>query len=175
MPNEYRTLSSIPWTSPVTIQMATTGTQFSNTAQADTTLVFENGIWKFPRIAGAAGAIVLPLSDGAGKKVGPVRLAAWVAQFGASAGWELHVAGNPNNTTDTPYPAADAALYAEGDLIVASGSGTWALSAAYGLNGASTAAPVIFPGQRLYLVTTTASNPLVRLTFAPLFNSPGGL
>lgn len=174
MPN-YRKASEIPWSSPVTIQMGTTGTQFSNTVQADTQLVFENGIWKYPRIAGAAGAIQLPLSDGAGKRVGPVRMAAWNIQFGASSTWTIGIFGNPANTTDDPYPAADAALYAEGDFTIGTGTATTRLSNAYGFYGATSMAAIIMPGQRFYIVTTGASNPTARLTFAPLFNSPGGL
>ncbi len=173
MPN-YRSASEIPWDGPVTIQMGTTGTQFSNTVQADTQLVFENGIWKYPRIAGNAGAIQLPVSTGT-RRVVPVRMAAWNIQFGASAGYTIGIFGNPNNTTDDPYPAADAALYAEGDFIIGTGTATTRLSNAYGFYGDTAIAPIIMPGQRFYIITTGASNPTARFTFVPLYNSPGGL
>lgn len=170
----YRKASEIPWNEPVTIQMGTTGTQFSNAVQADTQLVFENGIWKYPRTAVACGAIKLPPNDGSGRTIYPVRLAAWNIQFGASSSWTIGIQGNPNNTSDEPYPAADAALYAEGDYVIGVGSTTTRLSNAYGFYGATSLAAVIMPGQTFYIISVGASNPSARLTFVPLYDFPGG-
>ena len=171
MPNEYRTRGQINWNVPVVIQMGMTGAaQFSNVEPPDTFLVHENGIWKYPRQAGGganeAGAIVIP-NTSATQRIGPVRLAAWQGNFNASAAWELWVRGNPANTTGTPYPSADAALYTEPATLVASGSGTSNISATYGRQG--TGASVIpMPGQRFNITTTAASGASVRFHFEPL-------
>lgn len=176
MPNQYRTRAAIDWNGPVTIQMATTGLQFTNAVQPDTLLVLENGIWKFPRSSvDAVGAIPLPLSSGTGRKIGAVRLVSFQAAWGGSANWNMNIVGNTSNTTGTPYPSGSAALYDEGTLQVANGSGAFNMSATYGFGTTGTGVPILLPGQTLYIASTAAANPLIRLTFMPLFNSPGGL
>lgn len=171
MPNEYRTRDQINWGAPVTIQMGMTGAaQFSNNIPPDTFLVLENGIWKYPRQAGGggaeAGAIVLPNTT-AERRITPVRLAAWQGNFNANATWELWVGGNPANTTDTPYPSANAALYTEPATLCANGSNAFNISANYGRQGTG-ASIILMPGQRFYIVTTAATNASVRFHFEPL-------
>jgi hypothetical protein len=168
----YRTRAQINWQEPVVIQMATTGTQLSDTLQPDTNLVLENGIWKFPRIAGNTGAVVVPPYGGT-QPTGPVRLAAWQGAFTTSTSWELWLRGNTNNTSEEPYPSGDAPLYAEPNQILASATGALNISASYGLNGSGVGAPIIMPGQGVYFVTTGATNPFVRLFFTPLMRQGG--
>lgn len=155
----------------VTVQMSLTSTNtFSDTAPSDDLggpgpyLVFERGIWKYPQQA-SGGRVEIP------RKVGrPVRLSHIMANFGASADWELHVAGidgtgqRPNNTSGTPYDSADAALYQEGDVIVASGTSQQYVSSNVDPFDSNTSA-YIHPGQHVYLTTTAGSNAIVRLTF----------
>lgn len=171
----YRTRTQINWQEPVVIQMALTGAQFSNTEPAEAELVLENGIWKYPRNAVGAGAVVIPTYNNAnGQPTGPVRLAAWQGTFGAATTWSLFLRGNPTNTSGEPYPSGDAANYDEPAQLLATAAGVSDVSASYGLNGAGVGAPIIMPGQGLYLVTTGATNPFVRFFFSPL-HYQGGL
>lgn len=160
----YYTRSNIYFSAPVVIQMGMTGAQFSNDIAPDALLVKENGMWKYPRMDGTgankAGAIVIP-NDSATRAQGAVRLRSWQAAFGASAGYSLYVAGNPTNVTDSPYPAASAALYDEATVLVASGTATTNLSVSYDHI-------IIMPGQRFYITTSGATNPSVRLFFEPV-------
>lgn len=164
MATDYRTTASIVFTAPVVIQQRGTG-QFSNNVPADTNLVWENGMYKYPPLA-SCGAVRIPLSTATAPSAA-VRLFALQGDLGASATWELHVAGNASNTSGTPYPSGSASNYLEGDVIVASGAATRYLSASYGL-AAGGPAPILMPGQTIYLVTTSASSPVVRFFFKPL-------
>lgn len=163
MGTDYRTTASIAFNAPVVIQQRSSG-QFGNNVPADTNLVWENGIYKYPTLA-SCGAVLIPQGTTT-KPSSAVRLYAIQGDLGASTTWELHVAGNASNTTGTPYPSGSASSYLEGDVLVASGTARY-LTAAYGLS-AGGAATILLPGQTLYLVTATASSPVVRFFFAPL-------
>jgi len=150
--------------------MGMTGAQFTNAIAPDDFLVKENGIWKYPRMNGAgpnnAGAIVIPnATDNLAQ--GPVRLAAWQGVFTAPTAWEMYVAGNPANTTGTPYPSVDAALYTEPNILVANGTGAYTPNITYGLGAGGTPSVILMPGQRLYITTSGATNPSVRFFFEP--------
>lgn len=128
-------------------------------------LVFENGIWKFPQ------------QDSCGRfSVGSnaARLIYMMADLGADADWELHVAGidnttdRPDNESGEPYDAGDASLYREGDIVVASGTAERYVS----LQLMETC--IVQSNQDVYVSTTSASEPLVRLTFSPLYDSKRG-
>lgn len=158
------------WTT-VQMQMSA-GNQFTDAAPLDDVsgtgvgpfLMFEKGIWKYPQQA-VGGRFTVP--TGIAK---PVRLVGVMADFGANTAYTISVKGidgsvsRPDNTSGTPYPAADAALYREGDIVVNSGN-TRYLS----LNFNTTANDhftILHPGMDLVVTTAAGSSPLVRLTFA---------
>jgi hypothetical protein len=149
----YRTRAEIDFKQPVVIQQRVAAGQFSDTVPADTNLVVEDGIWKYPAVA-AAGAIDIPNT---------VRLVAILADLGSSSTWTAFIKGNPSNTTGEPYPSGSAALYLEGTVVIGTGSATQYITQQY----ASGTGPILMPGQRLYLVTTGATNPVVRVWFQP--------
>lgn len=167
----YRTRGDIRFDVPCVIQMGMiAAAQFTNDVAPDALLVFENGIWKYPRLDGTpgsrAGAIDIPNSTAA-RPQGPVRLAAWQGVFTSPTAWEMYVGGNPANTTNEPYPSGSAALYTEPNILVANASGAYTPNISYGLGGI-TASVILMPGQRFYLTTTGATNASVRLFFVPL-------
>jgi hypothetical protein len=166
-----KTTSSITFGNLTTIQIALTGAEFSDDQALDDLggpgpyLVFERGIYKYP-LQDAGGRIAIPRAVGR-----PVRLFLLQANLGAEADLEVHVAGiddtaqRPLNETGEPYLASNAALYAEGDIIADSFTATQYISRNYN-TGAADPAVIIFPGQQLYLVSSGASDPLVRVTFS---------
>lgn len=159
MPNIYLPRTQITFHSPLIVQMRVLGgSQFGNNEPSDAALVRENGIWKYPALA-STGRLTIPKAVVGLPPPGAMRLRALTASWGASTTWELHLLGNPPNTTDTPYPAADAALYAEGDVLVDTQTGVANTSRAYGYNGTEV---IVLPGQSLYVVTTTANAGMVR-------------
>ncbi len=151
----YRTSSEIDFGQPVCIQQQAVAAQFGDTLPSDDQLVFENGVWKYDGQA-TAGAIDLPRGG---------RLRALVADLGAGgATWTGYIKGNPSNTTGEPYPSDDAALYAEGLMVFgASEAAGQYVNVLYGRGEG----PAFLPGQRLYLVTLTATNPLMRIWIDP--------
>lgn len=162
-----KTTSQITFGTWTTIQMSLSGVaDFADTAPlADVSgvgngphLVFDNGIWKYPRQA-VGGRISIPKSVGK-----PLRLVNMMADFGASVTWSVHVAEEYLNTTDEPYPAAQQALYTTGDIQVHSGTSRYV---ADNLDPADAGiAALIWPGQKVYVLTTGATAPLVRFSFA---------
>lgn len=157
------------WT---TVQMwMTAGNQFTDAAPLDDVsgtgvgpfLMFEKGIWKYPQ-QGVGGRFTVPASIAK-----PVRLVGVMADFGANTAYTLSVNGidggtRPDNTSNTPYPAADAPLYREGDIEIKSGTSRY-----LALNFNTTANDsfaILHPGMDLVVTTAAGVSPLVRLTFA---------
>lgn len=164
MPTYAKLTSQIQIENWTTIQHRLTGAaDFNATVPSDGAggagpyLVFENGIWKYPSQA-TGGRIDIPTSMST-----PVKILMFMADFGASVPWLLHVAGT-NNTTNTPYPAADAAKYSDGDLVVASGTSRY-VSRSFSTSAGDTSA-LVCPGQYVYVSTTGATGAVMRLTFA---------
>lgn len=152
----YRTTSEIKFNGLVIVQMGVTaGNQLSNAVPADTNLVHENGIWKYPQL-GAAGAMVVTR--------GNVRLTGVVANLGASTAWTVMVAGNASNTSGEPYPAGSAALYLEPTLQIASGTSQYVY-----LEYPASLLPLLSEGQRVYMTSTAGTAPMVRYVFKPEF------
>jgi hypothetical protein len=180
MPVRKRT-SDITWGNLTTIQMALSGAnQFSDTLTTDDIsgvgtgpfLVFDRGIWKYPQHT-AGGRLEIPRSVGK-----PIRLTNFMADFGAAASYEIHVAGydgtgnRPDDTSSVVYPAADAARYREGNFLVKSGAATRYLAMNLDPQDSGDAV-LIHPGQHLYLVTVAASAPIVRMTFSVAVENVG--
>jgi hypothetical protein len=145
----------------------TGGAQFTDAPPLDvvggTGLVFEHGVWKYPQQAVGGRFKVSSLQSA------PVRLTGVMADFGASTAWTLSVVGidgtgaRPDNTSGEPYAAADAALFREGAIQVASGTDRY-----LALNLNSTANDkfvIVLPGQDVVLTTAAGVAPLARLTF----------
>lgn len=169
MPTLPKTTSDISFQSITTIQHGLTGGgQFGDTAPLDGAggagpyLVFEAGIWKYPEQA-SVGRVNIPTTTG------PVKLICLMADLGASTAWELHLTSD-SNTTNTPYPAADAAKYTDGNLVVDSATSRY-ISKSYNFEQ-SNLGFLIHPGQRVYLSTTAAANGArVRFVFRRAFDS----
>jgi hypothetical protein len=156
----YKTTADITFRQPCVIQQWMTGAnQFGDVAPVDTQLVFEHGIWKYPQQA-TGGRVQIPATEANGPSC-MVRLYALYAAFGASASYTLQVMGNPDNTSNEPYPSASAALYREGTMVVASGTTTTNLALQGNL-------ALIMPGQKLVLISTAGSAALARFYFAPV-------
>lgn len=168
-----KTTSDIRFTDNwLTVQMSLTGANnFSDTLPLDDVggggagphLVMDRGIWKYPQQA-AGGSLVIPRNVGR-----PVRLSNVMADFGASVTYSIHIAGidgtalGPDNTTNEPYAAADAALYREGDIIVNTGTTRYLALNLDPVDAGESS--LLHPGQRVYVVTALAAAPLIRFTF----------
>ncbi len=171
MPTLPKTTASISYQSYTTIQHGLSGGgQFGDTAPLDDVggggagpfLVCENGMWKYPEQS-AVGRVNIPASTGA------VKLICFMADFGASTLWSLHLTSD-TNTSDTPYPSADAALYTDGDIIVDTATSRY-VSKAYNFEQAGQGF-LIHPGQRVYLVTAAAATGArVRFVFRRAFDT----
>jgi hypothetical protein len=149
----FRTRSQINFRGPVVIQMgALAGNQLGNNIPADTNLVYEHGMWKYPQLA-STGAVVVPYG---------VRLAGVVANLGASTAWTLMLAGNAANISGEPYAAIDAALYVEPTLQLGGATGQYVY-----LEYPSSPLPLLSPGQRVYMTTAAGTAPMVRFVFKP--------
>ena len=166
------------YTNQITIQdwtvvqmWASAGNQLADSAPLDDVsgvgtgpfLVFEHGIWKYPQQA-SVGRFKVPVTTGK-----PVRLIGVMADFGANTAFTVSVAGidntpqRPDNTSGTPYPAADAALYREGDIQVLSGTSRYLST---NLNtSANGLLAVMSPGMDVIVTTAAGVAPLVRLIF----------
>lgn len=158
MPTQPKTTDSITWGPYTCIQHGLSAGQFGDSQPLDDVagggvgpfLVFENGIYKYPEQA-LAGRV----TNAPGKSGGPLFLISFMADLGANSVWALHVT-NTNNTSNTPYPAAAAAKYSEGDIIAASGTDRY-INKSFNLSQGVDAGFIIMPGQRLYLLTTAAA------------------
>lgn len=157
------------WT---TVQMwASAGNQLADSAPSDDVsgvgtgpfLVLEHGIWKYPQQA-SAGRFRVPANTNK-----PVRLVGVMADFGANTAYTVTIAGidntlqRPDNVSGVPYPAADAALYREGDIQVLSGTSRY-LSTNLNSSGNGYLA-ILSPGMDVYVTTAAGVQPLVRLIF----------
>jgi hypothetical protein len=182
MPTVAKTTSDIHFGSWTTIQMrATLGNQLTDLAPLDDlggpgpNLAFENGIWKYPQ-QDDCGRVEIPSDLGF-----PLRLVTVMADFGAITDWTLHIAGidgtaqRPNNLSNTPYPSADAALYQEKNIVIASGNDRY-LAINVDPVDAGTAA-LIHPGMHVYATTSVVPvvgiEPLIRYTFSKAFEKMG--
>lgn len=168
MPTLPKITADISYQSYTVVQHGLTGAgQFGDTAPSDGAgagpyLVFEHGIWKYPAQA-SVGRVNAPASSG------PLKLICLMADLGASTAWELHLTSD-TNTSDTPYPAADAAKYTEGDLIVDSATSRY-ISKSYNFEQTDLGF-LICPGQRIYLKTTAAvTGARVRFVFRRAFDT----
>jgi hypothetical protein len=171
MPTLPKSTASIAYASYTVIQHVLSGAgQFGDTAPLDDVsgvgtgpfLVFENGIWKYPAQA-SVGRVTMPADQG------PMKLLCLMADLGTSNAWALHVA-KADNASDTPYPSADAALYTEGDIVVATGTSRY-ISTAYNFEQTGSGF-ILTPGQRLYFTTAGATGAaVVRFTFRKAFDT----
>jgi hypothetical protein len=158
--------SDIVLTNWTTIQQRATATNQlgdnapSDDLEADSTpgphLVFENGIWKYPQ-QDECGRFSINKA---------ARVMYIMADLGADSSWAVRVK-DPINETGSPYPSDDAELYEGLDIIIASGTGERFVSQSLRDGG------VVLPGQYVYVTTTGGDEPLVRLTFAPLYDLKG--
>lgn len=153
MSNVYRTADQIPFPGPVLVQLGSTaGNALGNNVPADAKLVVENGIWKYPQLA-SSGAVVVTR---------PCRLVGVFADLGASGAWTLMLAGNASNSSGTPYPGGDAALYVEPAVQIAGATSRYIT-----LSHPHDALPLLMPGQRVYL-TAPAGATTAQFLFAPM-------
>ena len=156
----------------VTVQMRLASGQFGDTLPlADVGgggvgpfLVFDRGVYKYPEQAGG-GRFEIPRDVSK-----PVRLTNVMADFGASTAYTIHVAGSdntaqrPDNVTGTPYDAADAALYREGDITVHTGTAQYLSLNLDPVDAGESA--LIHAGQHVYVTTAAAAaGAVLRLTF----------
>lgn len=169
MPTIAKKTTDITWTAYTSIQHGLTGGgQFGDALPLDDVggggagpfLVFENGIWKYPEQTSVGAVRNTPNDSG-----GPIFLINFMADLGANSAWTLHVK-NDSNTSNTPYPAADAAKYTEGDITVDSGTSRY-INKSYNLSQGVDVGFLIMPTQRVYLATAAAVNGArVRFTFS---------
>lgn len=155
-----KTTAAIKMGSWTTIQMQTSGANqmglfYPLDDVANKNLVYEHGIWKFPKQP-LGGAFKIPEDTRQ-----PTRLLCLLADLGASVPWEIHVT-NVLNTTGTPYEVADAGLYDDGDITIMAGTSQY-IRQNFNIVANGTTA-LLFPGQIVYIVTAGAVEPLVRLT-----------
>lgn len=161
-----KSTSHITFGDNTTIQMSKAGsTDFSDALPLDDLsgvgtgpfLVLDRGIWKYPTQP-AGGRIEIPTYVGR-----PVRLVNMMADFGASIPVTVTIAQGALNTSGEPYAAADEALYRTGSIVIYSATTRYA---AVNLDiKVAESASIIWPGQKVFVVTTGAVNPIVRLTF----------
>ena len=158
----YRTRDEISYVQPVVIQMGTTATNpLDNTEPADTLLVYEHGIWKYPSLA-AAGAVVIPVGTDTRPSQSVVLEGIQIAAD-ASGLIQIWLGGSPTNTSEEPYPSGSAALYDERDVLLDSATAQY-YTARYGTTGPMT---VVLPGQRVWVATAVATGAQVRFFFRP--------
>lgn len=167
-PRQTSQITSDNW---LTIQQrVTSGNVFDDTAPSESLagpidLVFENGIWKYPE-QDQGGRFAIP------NMKRPMSLMCLSFNLGSSLAWTLNLKGNPSNTSGTPYASGDAALYAEGDILI-DGATSQQDSINYSLHVAAKA-PIIHPGQYLWFGSPAlAAAGIVRMTFKPLFDTKG--
>jgi hypothetical protein len=161
--------ADISFQSYTTIQHGLTGAgQFGDTAPTDGAggagpyLVFENGIFKYPAQT-SVGRVNIPANSG------PIKLICVMADLGASTAWELHLTSD-SNASGTPYLAADAAKYTDGDIITANATSRY-IAKAYNFEQTGDGF-LICPGQRVYLKTTAAvTGARVRFVFRRAFDT----
>lgn len=158
MPTLPKKTADITWGPFTVIQHGLSAGQFADSQPLDDVagggvgpfLVLEHGIWKYPEQAAAGRVTNTPGNSG-----GPLFLLSFMANFKANSTWALHVT-NTNNTTNTPYPAADAAKYSEEDIVIDSGTDQY-VSKSYNVSQGVDKGFIILPTQRLYLVTGAAA------------------
>ena len=163
----YKKIAHITFGDLTTIQMRVVGegVEFDDSLPLDDVsgigngphLVLDRGIWKYPEQT-AGGRVEIPTNIGR-----PVRLVNMMADFGASIPVTVTVAQGETNTSGEPYEAADEALYQTGSIVIYSATTRYA-SVNLDVKVAESAS-IIWPGQKVFVTTTGASNPVVRLTF----------
>lgn len=128
-------------------------------------LVFENGIWKYPQQA-VGGRFVIP------DMRRPYTLVNVTFQLGASIAWTLNLKQNPSNTSGEPYDAADAALYLEGNVQVDSGTDQQrSLNYWTDVNRDNV---VVYPGQAIWFGSAAVTGSgMVRMLLKPLYDGKG--
>lgn len=161
-----KTTSNITYGEWTTIQMSVVGGDFADAAPLDDVsgigagphLVFDQGIWKYPQQA-SAGRIAIPTTLSR-----PLRPVNMMFDLGASVPVTVTIAHDQPNVSGEPYAAGQEALYRTGDIVIYSETTRYA---AVNLDVlVSESASLIWPGQKLFITTTGAVNPLVRFTFS---------